>query len=75
MSNFAIEMKRILSVLLLILAYSSASAQFLVGGGDPPGVRWMKMDTPEFRIIYPAGEDSLARVYGSLMENARIAGP
>lgn len=73
MSNFAIEMKRILSVLLLILAYSSASAQFLVGGGDPPGVRWMKMDTPEFRIIYPAGEDSLARVYGSLMENARIA--
>ena len=38
MSNFAIEMKRILSVLLLILAYSSASAQFLVGGGDPPGV-------------------------------------
>ena len=73
MSNFAIEMKRILSVFLLVLFCSSASAQFLVGGGDPPGVRWMKMDTPEFRIIYPAGEDSLAMVYGYWLENARTA--
>ena len=32
----------------------------------------MQMSSPEFRIIYPEGEDSLARVYGTWLEKARI---
>ena len=66
-------MKRLFITVFLALSSLSAGAQFLVEGGDPGWVRWKKMDSPEFRIIYPEGEDSLARVYGSWLEKARIA--
>lgn len=65
-------MKRIILLFFLTLACTSLQAQFSLTGSDPAGVRWNKMDTPEFRIIFPEGEDSLARVYGRWLEKARI---
>ena len=64
-------MKRLVASILLVLASVSAQAQFSITGSSPGGTRWMQMETPSFRIIYPAGEDSLARAYGRSLENAR----
>ena len=45
-----------------------AKAQFYTVGDDPGRLKWYSIETPEYRIIYPAGLDSLARVYGKLLE-------
>ena len=49
-----------------------AKAQFYTVGDDPGRLKWYSIETPEYRIIYPAGLDSLARVYGKLLEKYRI---
>lgn len=49
-----------------------AVAQFYVTGDDPGRLKWYSMDTPDFRIIYPEGNDSLARVYGKKLERYRV---
>lgn len=67
------KMKRFLLAFLLTLICAEASAQFSVPGTDPGSLKWNQMETPNFRIIYPRGEDSLARLYGLEMEEARIA--
>ena len=49
-----------------------ASAQFYVTGDDPGKLRWYSIDTDNFRIIYPQGTDSLARIYAEKIEKYRI---
>lgn len=49
----------------------SAHAQFFTNGDDPFG-RWYSIESPNYRIIYPKGLDSLARVYAGAMEKYRI---
>ena len=61
-------MKRRLFILLLLLAAMPASAQFYRDGSDPGGLRWWSIESPHFRIIYPEGLDSLARIYGGQLE-------
>lgn len=68
--------RRRLYILLLALALlcpASLSAQFYLGGTDRGALRWNSMDTQHYRIIYPRGRDSLARVYGAELESWRKA--
>ena len=62
-------------VLLAVLLGSAApvSAQFFTLGEDPGGLRWSSIQTPNYRLVYPNGLDSLARVYAIALEQA--AGP
>ena len=57
----------------MVLACLCLHAQFSVSGSDPASVRWMQMESPTFWLIYPAGGDSLAMVYGNYLEKAGIA--
>ena len=66
-------MKRLALIFLLALSCGTLKAQFSLTGEDPGNVKWMRMDSPNFRLIYPEGEDSLAVVYGSWLEKARTA--
>ena len=66
-------MRRVTLIFLLLLFCGVSHAQFSLTGSDPGKVRWMSVDSPNFRIIYPVGEDSLARVYGSWLEKTRTA--
>ena len=50
----------------------SAGAQFYVTGDDPGSLKWRSMDTDSYRVIYPVGTDSLARVYASQLEKYKI---
>ena len=58
-------------VAVLGLVCLRGAAQFSVTGTDPGALRWRQMETENFRLIFPAGEDSLVRIYGIELENAR----
>lgn len=60
--------------LLLLLAGLSlaARAQFSMTGSNPHSLRWMQLETTAYRVIYPAGSDSLARVFAARMEQVRL---
>lgn len=62
-------MKKLYHILVFLLLMSfSASAQFYVTGDDPGKLKWSYTETAHFRIIYPDGADSLARIYGTDLE-------
>jgi hypothetical protein len=62
----------VIAAVLLSFSYApNASAQFSLTGSDPASTRWLRMDTPHFRLIYPKQMDSLAVVYGRELEAAR----
>ncbi len=60
------------AVTLLTMACGKADAQFSLTGSDPAALKWRKIETENFKLIYPTGEDSLARVYGMELEEARL---
>ena len=65
---------RIIAVvgIILTMACGKANAQFSLTGNDPAALRWRQIETENFKLIFPKGEDSLARVYGTELEQARI---
>ena len=66
-------MRKILLTLLLLLAVSfGLRAQFYSPGNDPGYLRWYTLDSPNYRILYPEGADSLARSYARLLEQFRV---
>lgn len=65
-------MKRAASTFLSVLVCAVASAQFSITGTDPGHVKWSQATTENFRLIFPSGQDSLAKVYGTLLEAARL---
>lgn len=65
-------MKLIRSALLvffLICFSTEAFSQFYLTQNRPAGQNWQEMKTPHFRIIYAAGDDSLARATGMILES------
>ena len=66
-------MNKIFYTLMLLLMVSfTASAQFFVTGDDPGRLRWSMIESDNFKIIYPEGNDSLAYLYGNNLEKFRI---
>lgn len=63
---------RLLTFIVFLCSPALAKAQFYTVGDDPGRLKWYSIETPEFKIIYPSGLDSLARVYGGLLEKYRI---
>ena len=60
--------RRLCIILALLLACLEVGAQFHTAGDDPGGVKWRSISSDNFRIIYPAGSDSLALRYGMELE-------
>lgn len=58
-------MKRALLYLIILFFSSSVSAQDF--SGTPSGIRWKQIRTDTARIIFPAGEDSLAQRVAALV--------
>lgn len=63
--------KTFIAAALLCLSALCARAQFFTHGSDPSNLRWYSTETPYYKLIYPEGADSLARVYGRLLEQFR----
>ncbi|MBO4570682.1 MAG: hypothetical protein J5699_01990, partial [Bacteroidales bacterium] len=64
-------MKSLITGMLLLAVTIPAGAQFYNFGTDPSRVRWSQIRTPDFKIVYPRGMDSLARVYLFNLEKMR----
>ena len=62
----------VLLAFAVLLASLPASAQFYTDGNEPAGVRWRRIDTPDYKVIYPEGLDSLARVYARTLERVKL---
>ena len=60
-------------ILLFSMISNPAKAQFSSNGDDPGRLRWFRMDTPAYRLIYPAGCDSLAMSYSNELEHFRLS--
>lgn len=52
-----------LATMLMMFMALSVRAQFSVSSNDASSLKWMSIESPYFRVIYPRGCDSLARVY------------
>lgn len=64
--------KFIFLILILFFFHIPASAQFYLPGTNPASVRWNFIESPNYKVIYPAGLDSLARIYALNLEKYRI---
>lgn len=64
--------KSVLILTLLTACLFPARAQFYLTGDDPSRLQWYSIETPHYQIIYPAGTDSLARIYGRSLEQFRV---
>ena len=65
------RIKSPLACVMLFAASFTAAAQFYNFGTDPSFVKWSQIRTPDFRLVYPRGMDSLARVYLFNLEKMR----
>lgn len=61
----------VLSVAILLMGSGNLSAQFYLTGQAPARAKWNQIKTPNYKIIYPQGIDSLAYRYASLLELER----
>lgn len=59
-------MRRFVGILVcMLLAVLPSAAQFYTTGQDSGGLRWYRLRTQYYDVLYPRGADSLARVYAS----------
>ena len=66
-------MKRIaFCTLLALAAVFPAAAQFSTSGSDPSRLKWSEVQTESYRVIFPAGLDSLATVYARNLERVKM---
>ena len=65
--------QRVLAVLAAVLLPLCAHAQlFSPTGNDPGRLRWSSFRTGDYQLIYPRGLDSLATVYGTLLQQYSV---
>ncbi len=60
-------------IIAILASAINSSAQISSNGEDPGAVRWNSVKTANFKIIYPRGLDSLAKVYGTELERFRTS--
>lgn len=65
------NLHRLSALFAALLLCFSANGQFFSTGDDPGGLKWYSVSSQNFKIIYPEGLDSLARVYSGLLERYR----
>ena len=63
--------KLLLTAVLAFATLFGARAQFYLAGDDPGSVKWQYIHTPNYKVIYPKGLDSLAVVYARALETNR----
>lgn len=66
----SLHKKSLCSALFLLLLSGGVKAQFVNNGSAPFGYKWNIARTPHYNVIYPQGNDSVARRYASLLETA-----
>jgi hypothetical protein len=71
--KIVMNFKSIILIVLLIVSYYSANAQFFLSGQDPASVKWKQINTQDFKIIFPQGYEKTAMQYANLLELSKNA--
>jgi len=58
-----------MAFILLLLLPVVAKGQFYQYGQDAGKLRWNQFDTPNYRVIFPRGVDSLAQAFANRIES------
>ena len=64
--------RRILALAICLMTALPAAAQLYSLGSEPAGVRWYQIKTTDYKVIFPQGLDSLARVYAAKLEAVKM---
>ena len=64
--------KLLLTAILAGMAAFTARAQFVVDGTEKTSLKWYQIKTEDYRFVFPAGMDSLARVYAVEWERWKL---
>lgn len=62
--------KAIIMLIMSLLTFSRAGAQYYETGQDPASFRWLQIRTPNFRVIYPDDFGEEARRYARLLQES-----
>ncbi|MGN1210419.1 MAG: hypothetical protein ACI4TM_01950 [Candidatus Cryptobacteroides sp.] len=65
--------RHIFITFIILIFPSLCKAQFYVTGDDPGKLRWNTVETDNYKIIYPVGNDSLAHLYARNLEKYRMS--
>lgn len=61
--------QKILLLLLFVSTYSIGNAQYFSWGTEPTSIMWRQIQTDNFQVIYPKGQDSIAQRFTNLLEH------
>lgn len=61
----------LLCAAVLMMGAGNLSGQFYLTGENPARAKWNQIKTPNYKVIYPQGIDSLAYRYATLLELER----
>ncbi len=62
--------KQIIILLLSLLTFARAGAQYYDTGQDPASLKWRQIHTPHFRVIFPEDFTAGAEEYAQLLEQS-----
>ena len=66
-----VNSRKLIMAALFAAITVSAGAQMATMGGERGTIRWSQTETPDYRVIYPVGMDSVAFHYGTLLQQYR----
>ena len=64
--------KRLPLIVLAVFISLPALAQISLDGNERGNLGWSSVETQSYRLVYPSGMDSLARVFAFSLEKFRI---
>ncbi len=64
--------KRLPLIVLAVIISLPALAQISLDGNERGSLKWSSVETQSYRLVYPSGMDSLARVFAFSLEKFRI---
>ncbi|MCC8423355.1 hypothetical protein [Mucilaginibacter sp. UR6-11] len=63
-------LKKIIVPLLITITCSAQAQQF---GGNPPSIEWKQVNTPQARVIFPTGMDSIGSRVADIIQRMNVA--
>ena len=58
----------IIIFLILFIPFNNIVAQYYIVGQDPSSIKWLQLNSPDFKIIFPSNYENQAKRYANLLQ-------